>query len=82
MIYANISLNKCCLCEKYTLFLLKINSMTSQEFKNIRLNLGLTQKELAERMGITMRTVQHYEHGDTPIKTVCSHYMNYLKNKK
>ncbi len=35
--------------------------MTGYEFKQMRIDLSLTQRELAEEMGISMRTVIRYE---------------------
>lgn len=37
----------------------------SKNFKKERKRLGLTQKELAEKIGITVKTIQHYEKGLT-----------------
>ena len=45
--------------------------MTGEEFKARRLDLGLTQTQLGERLGVTLRAVQYYEAGQRPIsKTV------------
>ena len=38
--------------------------MTSQEFKTIRQQLGLTQAELAETMGMTQQAVSRIERGE------------------
>lgn len=35
------------------------------QLKEIRNNLGITQSEMAERLGITMKTIQNYEKGFT-----------------
>lgn len=37
--------------------------MNNLEFKEIRHKLGLTQKELAERLGVSVNTIQNYEKG-------------------
>jgi len=37
-----------------------------KEMKKIRLELGTTQKELAERLGITQSTLSDYEAGRRP----------------
>ena len=45
--------------------------MTGEELKAKRLDLGLTQTQLSERLGVTLRAVQYYEAGQRPIsKTV------------
>lgn len=38
--------------------------MTSEEFRSIRLRLGLTQTELADRLGMTQPTVSRIERGE------------------
>ena len=38
--------------------------MTSEEFRTIRQQLGLTQAELAERLGMTQPMVSRIERGD------------------
>lgn len=38
--------------------------MTATELKNTRKTLGLTQENLAERMGVTVRTIKNYEKGE------------------
>jgi transcriptional regulator with XRE-family HTH domain len=40
--------------------------MTSKEFRAFRLRLGLTQLQLAERMGVRSNTVWRWEHGALP----------------
>jgi len=37
--------------------------MNTLQLKEIRNNLGITQSEMAERLGITMKTIQNYEKG-------------------
>ena len=41
--------------------------MTAQEFKARRLFLGYTQEKFAQRLGLSLRTVQYYEKGEVPI---------------
>jgi DNA-binding transcriptional regulator YiaG len=36
-------------------------AMTAEEFKEARLELGMTQQEIAEALGIALRTAQYYE---------------------
>lgn len=48
----------------------EINSQMYQNFRrnlrNKRKELGLTQKELAKKVGVSFRTIQNYENGLTP----------------
>ena len=37
--------------------------MTPQEFKQIRLDAGMTQEQLAEAIGVTVTSVSRYENG-------------------
>ena len=37
--------------------------MTPQEFKQLRIDSGLTQEQLAERMKASARTIRNYETG-------------------
>lgn len=39
------------------------NMLTPKEIKTIRKNLGITQQELADRMGVTLNTVGRWECG-------------------
>ncbi|SCA57177.1 hypothetical protein MTBPR1_40200 [Candidatus Terasakiella magnetica] len=41
-------------------------SEIGQRFIEIRKNLGITQKEFAERLGVSLGTLQGYEYGKTP----------------
>lgn len=41
--------------------------MTAEELKKLRKKLGLTQKEMAERMGISLRAYQYKEAGQRQI---------------
>jgi transcriptional regulator with XRE-family HTH domain len=45
--------------------------MTPEQFRTIRKELGLTQAQLAERLGLNVLSVKRYESGDRTIsKTV------------
>lgn len=37
--------------------------MTSQQLRNARLSLGLTQEQLADRLGVTGITISRWERG-------------------
>ena len=41
--------------------------MTAIEFKRIRESLGLTQMQIAVRLGVTITTVSRWENGHTKI---------------
>jgi len=41
--------------------------MTKEELKEIRTRLGLTQAEMAEKMGLSLRGYQDKEYGRRPI---------------
>jgi transcriptional regulator with XRE-family HTH domain len=41
--------------------------MTPSDFKTRRQFLGYTQTEFAQRLGLSLRTVQYYESGEVPI---------------
>ncbi len=40
--------------------------MTGRDLRNRRLHLGLTQRELAERLGMARNTITRYERGFLP----------------
>jgi DNA-binding XRE family transcriptional regulator len=44
--------------------------MTPAEFKQRREFLGYTQQTFAERLGLSRRSIQAYEMGETPISRV------------
>ena len=41
----------------------------AQKLKQLRLQAGLTQEQLAARIGVSSRTIKHWEHG-TPHQTL------------
>jgi transcriptional regulator with XRE-family HTH domain len=50
--------------------------MTPAELRAMRLSRGLTQTQLARALKVELRTVQHWEHGETAIPTLdqeCQH---------
>lgn len=38
--------------------------MTAEQFKQVRLSMGLSTSQLAERLNIAKRTIERIEHGD------------------
>lgn len=54
--------------------------MTPEEFKQLRLSLGLTQREMAKAMGgINYRTVQRFETGEIKVERMALRVCEYLK---
>lgn len=56
--------------------------MTKEDFKKIRKKAGLTQTELADFIGITLRTVQNYEGGENPIPLYIEKLLKYEFNSQ
>jgi transcriptional regulator with XRE-family HTH domain len=56
--------------------------MTGKRFKQIRLALGLTQKQLATLLGVWENTVAHWDRGDNPIPGPVELAMKLLLEKK
>jgi transcriptional regulator with XRE-family HTH domain len=44
--------------------------MTIRKFRELRQDIGYSQAKLAKEMGVTIRTVSRWEHGDFPIPKV------------
>lgn len=42
----------------------------AQKLKQLRLQAGLTQEQLAARIGVSSRTIKHWEHGTRIPSTV------------
>lgn len=42
--------------------------MTSEEIQSIRKQLGLTQEQLSEKLGVTIHAVRKWEQGQRQIK--------------
>lgn len=53
--------------------------MTPAELKEARQSLGLTQTQLAEKLGVTLRAVQHYEGGSRQIPEPTARLIALLK---
>ena len=45
----------------------KENIMDAQKIKTERLQLGISQQKMAERLGVTARTIRNYESGETHV---------------
>lgn len=56
--------------------------MTSNEFKTIRQSLSLTQKQLAEIMGITPQEVSRIESGSRPPTRLHAAFIDYIASTK
>jgi transcriptional regulator with XRE-family HTH domain len=56
--------------------------MTGKRFKQIRLKLGLTQKQLAKLLGVWTNTVAVWDRGEKPIPTTVELAMKLLLEKK
>ena len=57
--------------------------MTPNELHHIRVKiLGLTQTELAVRLGVTERTVSNWEHGRTTIRDMIALALRALAEEK
>ena len=52
--------------------------MNPDEFRATRKSIGLTQTELADRMGVTLRAVQHWEAGTKAISKAMSILLGYV----
>ncbi len=52
--------------------------MESDDFNNARKKLGKTQKEIAELLGLALKTVQAYEQGSRKIPAYIEREMWYL----
>lgn len=57
------------------------SAMTPTEFRTLRLRMGITQAELAQRMGVTDRSVRRYEAGDCLITETIAILLKMLARK-
>ena len=53
--------------------------MTADDLKKMRARLGLTQAELAERLGVERNTVNRWEMGLLPIQTITGLAVHHLE---
>ncbi len=56
--------------------------MTAAQFKQLRLELRLTQSQLAAAMGKSKSSIVKYEAGDVKIQADTAILINLLRNKK
>ena len=52
--------------------------MTADEFRATRKSVGLTQTELAIRMGVALRTLAYWEAGEKPISVAMEILLGYV----
>ena len=52
--------------------------MTSDEYREIRQRMGLTQEQLARELGVTSMTVSRRERGETEIDGEATHALKRL----
>ena len=55
--------------------------MTPEEFRATRKYIGLTQTELAERMGVSLRAVLHWERGTRTISNAMAILLGYVERE-
>lgn len=56
--------------------------MTAEEYKQVRKELGLEQKELAEELGVDKSTIWRREHGRLAIDREAEHAILRLRDQK
>ena len=56
--------------------------MTPEEFKQARVDLGLSSRKLAERLGVHWRTVQRYASGELKVPPQIKEKIKELINKQ
>lgn len=50
-------------CERNTLLIKQVQSYSNIDVKNIRKSMGMTQKQFAAVFGVSIKTVEAWEHG-------------------
>lgn len=53
-------------------------TMTPADFRAARLKLGLTQDQLAQRMGVGKRTIYHWEYGSRHIPMIAVYFLGHI----
>ena len=56
--------------------------MTKEEFKQIRIDLGLTQSKMGELVGVKGRSVRRFESGEWPVSKVVMDKLKSLNGSK
>ena len=56
--------------------------MKPEQFYEIRKKLKLTQAEIAEDLGLTERTIRHYEFGDREISLSIEKLLRYVAKER
>ncbi len=57
----------------------RVRRLTHEEFRRVREHLGYTQKQYADKLGLSERTIRYYESGDVPITKVVRNLIQALK---
>ena len=53
--------------------------MKGKELRAVRVNLGLTQRQLAERMGVTGNSIARWERDEVPISMLVERFVLLLE---
>jgi len=53
--------------------------MDKEVFKTYRTAKRLTQSQLADKMGLSLRAIQHYEKGTRPIPKIVENFIKLIK---
>jgi transcriptional regulator with XRE-family HTH domain len=59
-------------------------TMTGQELRRIRKAMGITQRQLAEKLGVTLTSVARMERGEQkimPVTTLAVRYLQLMESK-
>ena len=56
--------------------------MDAKKIKLERLQLGISQEKMAQRLGVTARTIRNYESGETHVPDTVTKLHNGLKEKE
>lgn len=57
-----------------------LTRVEGDELRGIRRRLGLTQRQLAERMGVTVTSLARWERDEVPISKLVENFMLLLKS--
>ena len=56
--------------------------MTKEEFKQLRISLGLSQQKLAKIVGVNDRSIRRFESGEWPVSKVVLDKLDEYINRK